>query len=859
MDVNGTRFHLYKGRQDWRRCRLAGQPAAVTDWIAFSQVDHAPAWLHLAWSEATGLTLAPQLARFPRSQRDSALTPTSRRGAAADQYGNWYWLSHDAQRLFWLPSGTGRPALFWEQRPVTPPKPPGAFAPTTPAPFTPVTLGGLTVTSHHYLVVGNVTARGLLVFDLHRGGDPVQVTLPTVAAFEPFDMAAAPDGGIWVLDRTNHTYWAFDRTFQVRGSAPQSRPAADAHGFQPVAAKEQSPSDEADHPLASPPAGEVTGYDLRALTDPIAIEGGPGQSVFILDNRPGVSRVYQFEGATELLWLALEDQIEVVTLDGASEAHTLQVVAHDLAYVAAEERLYVVERDGNQALAFQLFLDDSPAGLRLATSYLPMQNFGGRALVRMGEALYYDLTGGNAVNDRVVRWVQLHAFDEQRYQRTGALLTPVLDGRTHDCVWHRIFVDGCLPPETTVEVWLRAHNDPELLPTIPFTRQPDLYLRNGGTEIANYTAFTPTQVSKEGVGAWEVLCQQVQGRYGQLRLVLQGNGRITPQVRAVRAYYPRFSYARAYLPTVYLEDATSADFVERFLANGEGFYTEIEGKLHAVYSLFDGRSAPPETLEWLAGWLGLIVDPIWATIQARRQEATDKGMATDKGNGQIADRRRLFVRFARRLYERRGTPDGIKFALQLLLEPCLEELLARLQRAAVKPDQALAAELTHYALPLPTPTTSAQGFEDLLYGYLLAPLRPSTVRLVERYQTRNGRAAAAGDPTGSSAGTGAPVTPALIAADAHRFAVLIPENLAPEEEAMVRRIVTLEKPAHTLFEVRRYWDYYRVGEARLGLDTILGEASRFTAMILGRDYLAAGFLAADHPFTAKERFIIGHR
>ena len=142
------------------------------------------------------------------------------------------------------------------------------------------------------------------------------------------------------------------------------------------------------------------------------------------------------------------------------------------------------------------------------------------------------------------------------------------------------------------------------------------------------------------------------------------------------------------------------------------------------------------------------------------------------------------------------------------------------------------------------------------YAYLLAPLRPSTVRIVEQYQTRNGRAAAAGDPTREGGRTGIPVTPSLIRSEAHRFAVLIPENLTPEEEAMVRRIVTLEKPAHTRFEVRRYWDYYRIGEARMGLDTILGESSRFTPLLLGRDYLAEGFLAAAHPFNAAERFVI---
>jgi len=852
MDTNGTRFHLYQTEADWRRCRLADQPATVADWIAFSRQENAPEWLHLAWSAAQGLTLAPQLARFPRSRRDQPLTPESRRGAAVDQFGNWYWISHDQQQIFWLPAGTGRPALFWPQQAAPPTTVTGAFAPSHSSAVVPATLGGLTVTTHHYLVVGDLTAGGLLIFDLHRGGEPTQVILPAGTDFAPFDMAAAADGGFWVLDRVHRAYWAFDRSFQLRDVGPTQEPPADALAFRPVNAKAPGSASESTAAIASPPQ-EIAGIDLSLLADPIAIEAGPAQSVFLLDRQPddAASVLYHFVDGVEQLQLPLEDTVDVVTLTGTTAATTLQVVAHDIAYVADESRLYVVERDGNQALVFQLFLDESPVGLRLSTSYLPLQNFGSRALVRQGSALYYDLTGSNRANDRAVRWVQLQPFEESRYQRTGTIETPVLDGRTHDCIWHRIFLDGCLPPETTVEVWTRASDELTLLPTVPFTREPDLYLRGAGTEIANYAPFTETQLAKEGVGTWELLCQQLRGRYAQLRLVLQGNGRVTPQVHAARAYYPRFSYAKEYLPAVYLEDATAANFTERLLANMEGFYTEIEGEIRAVYSLFDGRSAPADALDWLAGWLGLVVDPIWGTIQQRRQEGLGPLIAS-----RPTDRRRLFIRFARRLYERRGTATGIKFALQLLLEPCLEELLARFHRAAVQGDAGLAWEFARYGLAMPTPTTSAEEFEDLLYAYLLAPLRPSTVRIVEQYQTRNGRAAAAGDPTQEGGRTGIPVTPALIHNEAHRFAVLIPENLTPEEEAMVRRIVTLEKPAHTRFEVRRYWDYYRIGEARMGLDTILGESSRFTPMLLGRDYLAEGFLAAAHPFNAAERFVI---
>jgi hypothetical protein len=68
------------------------------------------------------------------------------------------------------------------------------------------------------------------------------------------------------------------------------------------------------------------------------------------------------------------------------------------------------------------------------------------------------------------------------------------------------------------------------------------------------------------------------------------------------------------------------------------------------------------------------------------------------------------------------------------------------------------------------------------------------------------------------------------------------------------RIVELEKPAHTIFDVRFYFAMNRIGEARLGLDTTLGAGSRstetITPAILGRAHLGEAFIGPDGPSAA---------
>lgn len=98
---------------------------------------------------------------------------------------------------------------------------------------------------------------------------------------------------------------------------------------------------------------------------------------------------------------------------------------------------------------------------------------------------------------------------------------------------------------------------------------------------------------------------------------------------------------------------------------------------------------------------------------------------------------------------------------------------------------------------------------------------------------------------------------------AHRFTVLVPVAPGDDREAqrrrrdLARRIALLEKPAHTVVDTRLYWAAFRVGEARLGTDTLLGQGSRFTALVLDRGELAASHLGWTEPWNVRGRMVVG--
>jgi phage tail-like protein len=428
-----------------------------------------------------------------------------------------------------------------------------------------------------------------------------------------------------------------------------------------------------------------------------------------------------------------------------------------------------------------------------------------------------------------------------------------------------------------------------------------------------------------------LLLQAARGRYLQLRLRLTGNARTTPRLRALRVYYPRFSYLEHYLPAVYREESEPASFLERWLANLEGFYTAIEGKIAAVQMLFDVRSAPSETLEWLACWFGMALDPAWDDA-----------------------RRRLFIAHAMDFFRYRGTIRGLQMALQLAFDECADAAIFADRPALPRRPSAIRivekfrtrrtpgvvfgdptdlggpqlAEQTERWLPaqggavlnrrytdfrgppgltpgrliefpikVPTDPAEAaawQQFSQSTLGFIPSATAADLKRwqdfLVRRYRriealndayqlSGPGRltAFAQAQLPNRLPPDGAPLLDwyqfeGVVLAmhrTAHRFTVLLPvpraralqPAISQQQLDLARRIGELEKPAHTVFDLKFYWAMFRIGEVRLGEDTLLDRGSRapelMPDMILGQGYLAESFLAPGHPQDVADRYILG--
>jgi phage tail-like protein len=994
QDVNGTRFHLMLGEADWLRARTTQGESAFPGEQSPPPV--VPPRVQFNGTTAE-VTLWKDTFRFPGGHGER-LSPESRRGAARDRFGNWYWISPDRQSVLVWSCGSRNTSVFWPADDVACAAADiaGDFRPREATASKTAIFQGLTITHDHYLVVGTIasgeSAAGLLVFDLYATGEPRHRRWPK--DFEPFDLDAREGGGVWVLDRAHRRVWEVDRRFEIVVSDP-THAAASPSAF---ANADGSVSTDI---VARTSIDVAQGWPLAAL-DPIGITAHPRGGVLVLD-RSGS------DGFARVHWLVdgqgrggpASTGVMAARVAPAETGSPFTLIAHDFAFGsrlcgdpdAWAGRLYVVAVDGNQAYAFGVTEQDGHLHLEAQAEYYPMRLFGGRALASAGGDPWYDC--GDT-------WVRLVAQDRPRYAEEGEVWTPVFDSGEAACVWHRLMLDGCIAPGTSVDVFTRASDDwRELILTdwlsplerdalgapvfpepgdptsedelVEWQQEPSPHLRPNGSELP----YLPGDDSAYR-GTWELLFQRARGRYLQVRLVLRGDGRSTPRIRALRLWYPRFSYLDRYLPAVYREDAPSSSFLDRFLANFEGTFTTIENRIAAAQMLFDAATAPPDALDWLGRWFGVAFDPSWDE-----------------------SRRRLFLRHAVDFFALRGTVRGLQLALRLALDECVDDTVfeqpARNARGAApvrmierfrsrRTPRALvgdvsigvpgprpidpaarwepasgAAELHRRyraALTLPAgtefPLGSAgapagwQSFAADTLGFVprasetdrskwqrflqgryssvaalnvkhaaawpsfdavrLPSDRPSAAaiadwnafldevpsrqrRLWHDFLARRYRTAAALNAawrTHWPAIASVPLpdrvptdniplsdwfqfegTALAMHRTAHRFSVLlpIPRHLRSDTPAQQRRValaalvLDLEKPAHTTYDLRFYWAMFRLGEARLGDDTLIDYGSRapelMGPMVLGQDYLGEAFLAPAAGADAPERLAIG--
>ncbi|WP_433157902.1 phage tail protein [Kribbella sp. CA-247076] len=387
------------------------------------------------------------------------------------------------------------------------------------------------------------------------------------------------------------------------------------------------------------------------------------------------------------------------------------------------------------------------------------------------------------------------------YLSAGRLLTYRLDSGTYRAHWGRVFIDACVPAGTTIRLAALTTDEDEVVDPLP-PRAPahesrvvpyaDLTPPLPPAELVSnltdqtaqpmYRRLTGREIPWEQIPSddrhetYEAAVNAPPGRYLWLVVDLDGNTRATPRVREIRVEKSGHQLGTQ-LPRGWTRDESDADFLQRFLAPAEGLLRDLDGRAAQRSALLDPLTTPVEALDWLAGFLGLVLDRRWP----------------------LASRREL-VGEAYDLYRLRGT----RAALEQLLTIYLRRQVTIVENWRLR-------GLGGSVLGLP----AAGG---------RAPFVPGAGRAVE--------------PLGwFSVGGSLPGPDEVLTEDdetAHRFTVVLPTPVDCDRREVLDSIIEAHKPAHTRADICEFGAGMRIGRFRTGLTSFVAPESGWVPEITGQ-------------------------
>lgn len=395
------------------------------------------------------------------------------------------------------------------------------------------------------------------------------------------------------------------------------------------------------------------------------------------------------------------------------------------------------------------------------------------------------------------------------YQPRGRLTTYRLDSGEYQTVWGRLFLDACVPDGTEIRVAFATADEvgdeallartppanigvatvhrPDLSPPMPpISLVPGdadlthtLHRRESGRELP-WAQPAP----EDAFETYEAPIDAPAGRFLWITLELHGTSRASPRVRCLRAEHPSHDYLRR-LPKTFSRDPALAAFLLRYLGIFEGFLGEIEARAADRDVLLNPLATPDDALPWLASFLGLILDERWATAP--------------RPGGTTEDARRAVIERAAWLFRFRGTVPGLRKFIELYVGvPVVILEMFRLR-----------------------------GVGAGIVGDTTAPFANAVLGAGFRVGGSIGEADAASSPIEGSADD-------AFRTHAHRFTVIIPAALDATQIDVVRHILELHRPAHTIFDLCTVGAGMRVGRGlHAGLTSVIGRTGDFQTLQIG--------------------------
>lgn len=430
--------------------------------------------------------------------------------------------------------------------------------------------------------------------------------------------------------------------------------------------------------------------------------------------------------------------------------------------------LTLARRPGEEFLRYRVRGDKQP---REANLVAPHYDGRGATLAPDGRIAYWTAKG-----------LRHTAPARTHYEPSGHVFGFALDSGEDHSRWGCLRVEACIPTGTDIRFYAFSRDDLEIADPIQHlgvSGEAPLVSHHAWTTFAgepqqlyrDHTQRPLTVAPSDGFAFYEAPLIVAPGRYLWLVFELTGTRTKSPRLRSVSAEYPGHALLSKLPRTLWREPATH-DFLYRYLMPIAAMLDEWEAVSSTRHRLLDARVAPKAALPWLAGFVGLVLDPCWPELAQRR-----------------------LILEAASLFRTRGTLHSLQRMIELLTEAevvVIEHFRLRGGGVVGNPE-----------------VNSSQAVLGVGYrvGGKIGEVESTTI---------------------------ASAAPVDFDDFAHRFTVTVVAALSDAQLTCVRRLVEHHKPAHTDFTLCTSATSMRAGVgAHVGISTVIGKAAGFDHAIVG--------------------------
>ncbi|MEN6350353.1 MAG: phage tail protein [Syntrophomonas sp.] len=348
---------------------------------------------------------------------------------------------------------------------------------------------------------------------------------------------------------------------------------------------------------------------------------GADNRIFLLDSRE--RRVYCQDEEGHIIFLFQENMVE--------KPSGLGVDINNKVYLGDFRKLDLQAEDDRFLMIFDTdgHLLEKVPGYRGSIDKMVLEE-GGRVIVYNGETDNLHLF--NLKNNMM--------FDPQTGGLQGIYLSHSFDSKVIGNQWHRIELLADIPEETQVALSYFA-SDSNTFNFRNTVWEIDDFIKSEDFSIADKMSMLEGLWNETVFNPGDVLIHKAKGRYLWFCLRLKGTNEYSPSISRIRVHYCRNSLLQ-YLPMVYQEDAVSSDFLGRFLAIFETFFSGFEEEIASIPRYFDIKAMDGDFLRWLSTWIGVPEDQDWDEEILRR-----------------------YLESSPEIYRKRGTRQGLENIIEI--------------------------------------------------------------------------------------------------------------------------------------------------------------------------------------------------